>query len=299
MSRNTSRIGMFALALVLLGLLAGCGGDKVNYFKNDGSYCVPEPDSRTEDCYVGNGPTRGAFRVTSTADLETICTSECKKIHALEVDGTGMDGLKNLKAFQGLTIVGSAWITRNSNLKSTEGLHLQDGTSLYIDQNPSLETVYGLEDVVTAKTIDINFNPNVETIHGLDNFEELLNQKEADGEQIQNKLHIARTKVSSLHDLDGLELNEGSTFRISYNSNLERIPEISGGKVGSVLINDNNSLTDIEGLRGIDALYQLEVAGNSSLKNCHIQDVIDGIERWGPDITRKMYVADNSSASCD
>ena len=297
MRSHSQQVGMFALALPLLVALAGCGGDEVNYLKNDGSYCLPQPESRTEDCYLDEiDPEADRFRVNSTEDLEKVCASKCDKVKLLDV--ADVDGLKNLRAFEGIDVVHAASISMNPELKSTKGLHLRDGASFRVLENPSLETVFGLEDVRTATTIKIDFNPNVNTVHGLENIEKVWEQG-PEGEPKRTRVQIGRTQLSSLNELDGLKLHQGSTFRLRDNPNIKRIPELSGEKVAKVLIHDNDSLKNVDGLRGIDALYKLEIYRNSSLKNCHIQDAIDGIEPWGPDVSRKMYVADNSSASCN
>lgn len=295
-SRRIRRLSVVVLLIPLaVASSFGCNGDEL--LKNNGSYCTPPAESRTEDCFLDEPKDKkfrpGMISIVDKGDLEKICDATCDKIEELFV--SNVDGLKDLRALNGIEVTRSASISRNPDLRTTKGLKLQDAAGLSVEGNSALREIYGLTGLSRISWVRISNNSRVNKIHGLSEIERVHNSRE--GEVVNSRFTIYDGKFRNLDVLDGLKLTRRATFRLQNLDDLKRLPSVKG--VASwVSVKDNKSLRDISGLTGLDKIItRLEIENNPNVKTCRAREIATQFE-YGEQ--RSDYrIGENGSGSCE
>lgn len=105
----------------------------------------------------------GIIRSTQDAAAYTACTSVTGNLGIQGVGFTGLSPLKNLRR-----VSGSLVIANNPRLESLWGLNnLMSVGSLTIRQNPALESLTQLEGLSRATVVTISHNPSLRRLEGL------------------------------------------------------------------------------------------------------------------------------------
>ena len=261
----------------------GCGNsdDSVSYVKNDGSYCLPEAENRTEDCFIGGSEELVSVGGDSLEGIEQICNSKCNKIKLLSISNA--KGLKNLKAFRGIEVTKYLSIGSNDHLKTTQGLQARNGIRLVVNGNRALQSITVLDGLTSVSGVTIENNPNVSEIVGLGDIDEA------------KQLVLAGTSLENLQQLNGLELGMKSSFAVAGNPNIRKMPELSG-EARFIEIYNNRSLTDVSGVSGLGKIWGgLGITDNPNLKNCEAQQLTEDIEFYED---AKIEINKNGSGSC-
>lgn len=296
MGEEIGRLSFLTLPVLLVTtFLGGCNGDAL--LKDNGSYCSPPADSRTEDCFLDEPQNRyddpGEITISDRGDLETICNATCDKIESLTV--TRVNGLKDLRALNGIEVTERAFIERNPDLKTTKGLNLRNAAALDVVSNKSLTDVYGLSGVSIASSVSLRANSQLTKVHGLSSLERVYNEHE--GEVLSSSFVINSGQISQLGDLDGLNLTRKSFLGLENLPNMTRLPRVQGQST-TIRINHNESLRNISGLTGIDkVITELEIRDNPKVKTCRAREIAEQIE-YGEQ--RGDYeIVGNGSGTCD
>ena len=265
-------------------ILCSCGNqaEDVNWLKEDGSYCTPSASSRTDDCFIGPSAPGEDLVITETQDLDQICSSRCTKIRNLRVNS--FEGLRDLRAFEGLTVQNSALVSVNPDLETTEGLRMADGTRARIETNPRLEEIVGFEAVQTSQGFELYGSPKIEDLDTFDSLEEIEG----------NTFRVQGTSISDMSVLDGVKFTDRAHFFLRLNDSLRSVPEIEGEGL-SIQIEENHSLTDVSGLEGLTNVGGLIVFSNKNLKTCHVKNVADQIDFHE---MAEVQIRRNASGSC-
>lgn len=291
MSKTFSLIPAVSLAFGFLAI-AACGDqadEEVDWFKEDGSYCRPDPQQRIENCYVKpEGEDEHKVKIKSKEDLKRICRATCDKIKYLDV--SSVEGLRDLKALTGITIEQSATISSNPNLETTEGLKMADESGIRIEYNPNLEEITGFQDVQTLSQFILEKSPKVQELNTLSNVDEFQG-----GDDFTARFRLSGTGIKDLEPLDGVTFGQGTWFYVLRNGSLEELPEVNG-EIIHVTLQTNPRLTDIAGLSNLSKIIgSFSVTNNKSLKNCQAQAVADSIEFHE---RADIRIHDNASGSC-
>jgi hypothetical protein len=254
--------------------------------KNDGSYC--DPVERTEDCYIGKGPGTGiGVKINDPEDLEGICDAKCDKLNGVTVRNTR--GLRDLRAFEGITITGGARINENEHLRTTAGIEMDEGASLFARDNPELREVVGLGEVKTLGGLILEDLPQLTSVETLKSVERLKTQGTSNA-----KFHIKNVPIESLEPIDGMELDKWSYFWVR-ETEVDELPDLEGQAI-YMQIERNSSLDDVSGLGGLEKIWgSLSITGNQNLKNCLATRVRDEIE-FSEDAN--VRIRGNESGSC-
>lgn len=294
MAYNTSNwLPLLPATGLLFGFLAiaGCGNQakEVDWLKEDGSYCTPDPQQRSENCYIQpEDDDDYEVKIKNKEDLSRICDATCGKIRYLRV--AAVEGLRDLKALTGIKIEESATISSNPNLETTEGLRMSDGSGVRFEYNRELEKISGFEEVETSSSFVLEDSPQVEELSTLSNVEKIEG-----GEDFTARFRMENTGVKDLQPLDGVTFGSGTWLYLLRNRSLEKLPDING-EIIHITLQTNERLTDIDGLKNLSKVHgSFSVINNKSLKSCHAQEVADAIDFHEES---EIRIRDNASGSC-
>lgn len=283
-----ARTFRYPFLLIFLALFTGCGGiAEPDLLKNDGSYCLPEPSERTQDCYIQPTEGRSSVYISKKEDLQRVCTSQCNKIEIARV--TGIPGLRDLRAFQGVTIEDGVYVDRNPNLESTSGLTVTGDIYMRIQGNPKLQDLKGFAAVTETSTFHIEGNKRLKSLGSLQNVD-----------TVTGPLVFWQTSIQDFSPLDGIQINTDTELHknvyFEENNGLETLPELRGTAL-NVTIQDNPNLVDVSGLLSLEKLYQVHLTDNPKLPRCHIEEVVNQLEYF-EESERTTDIRNNGSGDC-
>jgi len=271
-------------AALVVAAAAGCGGAWNGSGKPEprGSICQPEDEER-EDCWIRSEypdlSDDELYKVKDEEALRRICNAECGRIERLTI--AQIPGLEDLRALEGLMEVeNELGIWENPNLSSLEGLSAEVN-ALAIEALPELRSFDGIDEAGMLY-LDIRSNPNIESLQGLENVETL------------RSLNILKNeRLRSLKGLEGLTIEPNGRIEIKGN-NLRSLKPIRNWNLkwtteevcSKLTVDREPRLENLEGLEQIEKLCNLEISNNDSLKRL---DGLDGLE----EITTFISIRDN------
>ncbi|RKH91058.1 hypothetical protein D7Y21_04070 [Corallococcus sp. AB045] len=161
--------------------------------------------------------------------------------------------------FSQLTQVhGEVRITNNAALGGPSGLErLTDvGGALQLRDNPVMEVLHPLAQLVSVGELLISGNPRLTDTTGLERL------------SYAGRIHIQGNQgLLSVGDMPSLSYVTGGFF-VKYNEKLQRVHHLpSLGNATTVSLVGNTALTSLEGLHQLTRLSNLEVLGNAALTN--------------------------------
>jgi hypothetical protein len=217
--------------IAFLGLVVLSCGDEPNEDLPPEGIDEIEVASKTDDCFISNGGT--AIQGDHLANIRLIARSPCRKVDGLFVED--VPGVTSLWFLSGITSVKQ---------------------SLWIERNPSLETLEGLDSLRRAEEIRIVSNPSLVSLNGLESLTELT---AADDPLVPP---LSPSGVLEIHDNDELRSLSG----------LENLT-----KANVVLISHCRNLQSIEALYQLESLQSLKVI-NSPVPRCQIDELISRLD---------------------
>ena len=252
--------------------------------------CNPSPNAHTESCWIYD---QEFITVRTAANLEKICNSSCSKISDLAV--IGVDGAEDLGFLAGLERIKYLSINNNQSLSSLDGLdEVGSIGSVKIGGNPNLSDVSALGSVGEL-TISLTFRENsgLKDLAGLEDLETLGTEAGTNSSVLDIEGN------DSLENLDGLSglktIANGETYIIR-NPQLRRI----GGLQDITEFPDGLTVTNNAKLEDITSLYGTETVGkslriqkNPKLPNCQAQRIADNAM-----VENSTRIGDNGSGEC-
>ena len=181
------------------------------------------------------------------------CTEITNDLRITSSSITNLDALRSIRSVgQNLFIDGTA----APNLDGLANLSYLAG-ALWIDDNPNLLNVDGLQQLSSLWGLAIRRNTSLFNLNGLRNVITVQN-------------YVAVLGNSALANLNGLSslVSIGSFLEITDNSLLNSISGLSNlNSLGSLYIVGNAALASLDGLSGVKRVDQLYVVNNSSLSH--------------------------------
>lgn len=190
---------------------------------------------------------------------------EKKEIYSITIDNntslTKLTSIANLESLDNLSI-------SNSNLKNLSDLNKINDIKYYltIDNCNLLESLEGIENIVTVNSFKISNCNSLEALKGVKNIKNI------------NSLNISN--CNSLENLSGLENSEIQKLYINQNQNLKDINAISNcSELTSLTISNNSSLESIQGFNNTESHF----SGVSIVENENITTIngFNNIETLG------------------
>ncbi|MBA4366072.1 MAG: hypothetical protein C0403_00335 [Desulfobacterium sp.] len=172
-----------------------------------------------------------------------------------------------------LTVLGNPNLTNIAALANLSTIIPQ--LQLRIQDNQSLNSIYGLNHIETLASLQIENNPLLINLHGLENLRsttlwckiannESLTSISSIGNLTSVGTELTITENNSLTTLAGLNnLVTASSVGIANNNNLTAISMDSLTIGSSINITNNSSLTSLH--LNIESVYRLEISYNNSL----------------------------------
>ena len=229
------------------------------------------------------------------------------KIQGLNSTITNFDGLINITKTKGLHVE----YTAATNLNGLHNITIIDG-ELRINDNNNLTELAALEQITQTETLLISSNNNLTDIDELSNLNTVtyfldINQND---------------KLTSLQGLSGLTTVE-DLFNLRFNNALTNLSGLENlEKVGSLVIENNTSLTNLDAFSGLTqftgAMNQpgLLITGNSSLTSLNglsnlttihsgninissnaVLNSLEGLDNINPNSINEVYILSSQSLS--
>jgi predicted GH43/DUF377 family glycosyl hydrolase len=268
----------------------------------------------------------GLEKLSTVSDISIFSSDQLSSLNGLEgistIPGhlsiTGADTLNDLSALNNLTSIGGSlsfgwlWIG-NASLEDLKGLEKLTyiGEDLSIQRNPALKSLTGLEGLkyigeelhigncyANAKDLvqgndrlqDFTGLDNLETIGGnircwcndsLTSFHGLQNLDSVDGIHVSDPIESFHQLISLAHIGEGgLQINHTN---IKNFNGLGNVTSFSG----VLYISENDSLTSLSGLDGLDAgtISNIYIDNNPLLSYCNVQSVCDFLSAPGGEVS--------------
>lgn len=170
----------------------------------------------------------------------------------------------------------------NSPIIDLSGLKdiIEVAGNLSIKNNNALNSLLGLHNITTTKSLKINDNPILSSIAELRNIRKIRS-----GLEISE--NDALVNLNGLQNLDTI----GSKLQILENINLKDITGLGGlihTRGSSIIIEDNDKLESLKGLESADTISALSIKNNDALTD------LDGLQN----VTRmfgRLYIGKNSN----
>lgn len=230
--------------------------------------------------------------------LETIGGEVSIALNRALSDLSGLDGVSGITALRvddnqlitslfdmsAVNTMGELRIEHNRMLSSLEGLRNTDITSVYIQWNPSLENLKGLESVTALESLTITRNENLRTVEGLENLssiEDILILEWND--KLENLSNMGVTENGPVRLLveRNPELTSLGSFKmrpllteedyqviIFMNPKLNAVSPLSNlTSMSDLYIFDNDGLENLTGLNNLSNVNDLVIRANDGLTN--------------------------------
>jgi len=184
--------------------------------------------------------------------------------------------LESLKGLSGLRTVYTLSITNNKTLRSiTPLISLRSARSIEISQNTALTSLRGLDGLSSGGGLTLSGNTSLSDLHGLDNLSDYsLSISDnslrslAGLEQLRYASALYVRNEPFLMDVTGLySLTSVDVLKIIGNPALLSLHGLENVREGSVAIESNANLTDVQALNGVTSLTFLDIAYNTSVRS--------------------------------
>jgi len=177
--------------------------------------------------------------------------------------------LTSIQGLENLTEIGAIAIRNNVSLASLSGLQgISNTGSIFIENNASLTNLTGLDNVTYLTYLNLRNNYSLVNLNGL-------------GKLDSTYQHISISDNPSLTSLDGIHKLKHIGIEgliINNNDALSNILALQGVNWAySVTIDHNESIQSLEGLDNIaaESLYQIEIIDNANLSTCEVQSICE------------------------
>ena len=176
------------------------------------------------------------------------------------------------------TVTGTL-ILGNADLQSLDGLQgVVSLDAIEMTHNDALTSLSGLDNLETADTIELTWNESLINLNGL----EALNEVTTELLIVQNNRLVDVDALQNLHTVEWIEFTSNSALRsvaglsglvdvdlvyMNSNSVLETLPVWSLSSLSqSLFLSNNDSLTSLDGLQSLQTIgYELSLRGNAQL----------------------------------
>ena len=196
-------------------------------------------------------------------DITTANISSLEGLEQLTSIGTlglsNLAQLTNLTGLSGLTYLGQLSSINNPLFTGFQGIsnNIENPVNISVGNNTGLENMQGLEWLEHAGTINLNGN-NLQTLDGLQNLK-----------SIAGGLTITSSHLQDLEPLSGLE-QISEVISLGFNASLTTLAglrNVNPGSSLSLFINNNASLTDLNGLEFMSTSSNISITSNASLSS--------------------------------
>ena len=192
--------------------------------------------------------------------------------------------LSSIQGLENLTELGALAIRNNVTLASLSGLQgISNTASIIIEDNASLTNLTGLDGLTYITYLNLRNNYSLANLHGLEKLD-------------STSQHISIIDNPSLASLDGLhKLKHIGVEGLTINNNdaLTSIEALQGVNYAySITIDHNESIQSLEGLDNIaaESLLYIEIIDNAYLSTCEVQSICDYLAMPDADV----FIAYNS-----
>jgi hypothetical protein len=211
----------------------------------------------------------GSLIIGENWDVDNIITSLAP---LSELKSIGRDlvikrnpSLKNLQGLENLTSVGNSILIRyNDSLLSLDGIEniKSNGIAMYLIDNPQLKDISAFAFLTNPKNLLIKGEPELDSLHGLENVVTVENDLELD----------ANAKLINVDPLTNLTSVKGrvlitSNIKLNNLRGLKNVVHVGG----DITISGNDDLLTFEAFNGLETVEgDLIIAGNRNLMSMEL-----------------------------
>lgn len=228
-------------------------------------------------------------------------------ITALTVDDNQF--ITSLFDMSAVSEMGELRIESNRMISSLEGLRNTNVSSIYIDSNPNLETLKGLESTTAVQSITLSWNENLKSVEGLENLtsiEDILILERNDNLESLSDMGVTgngpvrlmvernpKLTILGSFKMRPLLTEEDYQVIIFMNPELNSVSPLSNlTSMNNLYLFDNDGLENLAGLSNLRRVNDLTIVANDGLTNLQGLEQLSVVDNLGISLNTELVSLD-------